>query len=1511
MQQYQAGYILDAVLQALNVFKPFKDSQSDDRLLAVQGLYQQLSTFDVRGPHNLTTNAQYVHPVLAVVRNLITRGTPTLASEYVEQAFAKALGETSAKEKDGSIRFPFVSEKNSTTPPDKLTKLFRALHPIDPRAKDRTDYLNLSDLDSSFERDFLLSIIPESASYLAQLLEHQRSRDSIAGNRNAGRVDFSLEIPYFKSRSQANRFKQDVQLRCRSKYVVETDGKRYHEQLIDDLKDEALSDLPNRVSHVREGSTYGDTRQLISRLRQDAFIQQIEANFNDPDWLKSPETLLVLSPLLIARIQLGLLDYLISRQEEWFEPTELRIAVIERDVPAAQIAIDDLLEQLRHLNALADNPLFIPTVTLTVFPAFFPSYDFYDHPLQPKYGKCPLFDFNTKDYDLIFDVSILRRTGIFADDSEYDSDRTWTIRSSHYTKTDTTNRITCSPAITYKPITNTLSNEAHEPIEETVEHLRYFLRNIFRKTDFRDGQLPIINRALQMKSVIGLLPTGGGKSLTYQLPALLQPGVTVVVDPIRSLMIDQFRGLRELGIDRCAFINSTLSATEKRYNQNQLLTGGQLGFVFVSPERFVIQEFRDALELAAANGYYFAYAVIDEVHCVSEWGHDFRTPYLNLGENTIQFCRTTSGRPVPLVGLTATASFDVLADIERELKIPDDDGNAVVRYENTVRDEINYGIIPVDVTAKEGLLSSWDVNEFVGIAKQQAARNLLEEKERCLRPFNQPGVVDKLVRESWESYVPASYREAQTKRWETETAALRSHLEQQRGKLLIPGTVFADPTGAGKSRRFDYGAVVFTPHRTGYMGIQGMNGFLTYQTTGYEGDASASARTDNDIGGDEYGYFMGSGDDENAATIDKESFANLDRFTNNEFSVMVATKAFGMGIDKPNVRMTIHLNLPSSIESFVQEAGRAGRDKKLSYSAVLYNDDVFSITDAYGSREYHYDREILLYFHKNAFKGAMKERATIWELRNQVTYPSLTNSGRMANLIHELYPATDVAYRVRQGTNNWANNIFVDAGDEVGIGKISLPDGALTAYTSFADRETCLEILNLVKTKIEQEVGGLTTDVVSNWLRQRTMLTQQHIGLERMLSDMVPNKEGTLRVPFTNRYYSAPAKNRNDFRLNPDFIQLLKTTTEYNTLQNAERASSPTLSGVLTSAIMEGISFGEFIDRLGLKDEQLATELKRTDTPNQLHQYYYRGRSADDTAKAIYRLVSVGVIDSYTIDYQNKLYTLSFTKKQDDDYFRGLQDLMARYTSAGAAERTVAHYKAEFRQLAAENKVTTLSFILGKLTDFVYEKIKEKRLRGIDDMIGLCRHSIQFANEPLKQNGTIKDEIFYYFNAKYSRAGFVEQSTGEQASLVDDRNENLDTRATILKYLNLVNDARTGQFINNAKHLRGSTMRMLRSYGDDPAYLILKAYTLFVLSQNASTLTEEAIREMANGLVLWKQKLPALNEVEWITYLRQMIAQHITEKRVVRWFDDIEDLYYAQYYTNWFGQFTTDKLNNA
>lgn len=1508
MEQYQAGYILDAVQRTLHAFEGESnpDIEYQKRSRKIQGLLGQLSTFDVIRPDQFTKPNQPA-AILAVLRNIITRGTPTLPSESLEEIFAERLKFTAVRPDKGALKYPAIRDLDRDS-------LLCALHLIDPRARHRADYLDLTDTDSGFEQDFLLSLIPEPAGFLTQLLQHQRTRSSLTHDNNPGRVDFSLEVPYFRENNTTDKFKMPINIKCRACYVVEVDGKKYHNLLIDELKDAAISQLPKNISHVKEDTAFADAQQLIAQLLADPYVECIRTNFDDSQWLTNPLTALVLSPFLIARIQIVLLDYLIERQAASDQSPTIRLAVIERDLPAARLAVDDLKRHLFHLNGLAGNLLTIPDIILTVFVTD----EFISHPLN---GDSPVHladTCNPADFDLVLDVSVLRRSGIFKTDHRFASNHTWLIRSAHFTHHLTGNPLCCAPCITYLPVTKENENEVHEPIKEQVEHLRYFMRNIFRKEDFRDGQLPIMNRALQLRPVIGLLPTGGGKSLTYQLLSLLQPGITVIIDPIRSLMEDQFRGLRKIGIDRCGYLNSGLPAAEKRYNQNVLLVNGQLQFIFVSPERFVIQEFRDALSMTAAKGFYFAYAVIDEVHCVSEWGHDFRTPYLNLGQNAVKFCKTATRQPIPLYGLTATASFDVLADIERELQIPDSDGKAVVRYENTVRDEISYRIFSVPSNIKGTPGSVADIRKHVGIAKQNATRALLDDKEQLLSVFNTEEATRHFVTYSWDNYLPYAYRTQRNKTWGQQPfngqETLHRYLASRQKDLLFDSPIFGSAKMERDNPKLDHGIIVFTPHRRGPLGIT--NGGL------YDEQTKIANLTDATSVGDTFGYFMGSGDDLDSKLIEEESSDNMDRFMRNEFSVMVATKAFGMGIDKDNVRLTIHINLPQSIESFVQEAGRAGRDKKLSCSVILYNDETFRLGGLTESDApiVHVDKDVLTYFHENAFRGKVKERMMIYELRNEVTFPNTTNAQRIANLLNELYGNNKHSFTIRMGGKwkgvgrDWSNHVFVSVDEGVGVGNVSLIEDKVTPYSDFADTATCREILELVKAELP--LTGDNMENVAGWLRQTGADTRRHIGIEKMLSEIeeTDTKSYYIHVPFTNRFYTPQARFPDTYRLNTYHKDAVKNTDDYQHLLQLGAITEAEFFNAMTLAVKDGKDFGTFVDSLRLTDQTLVKELKNIDRLDWLHLNYYKGRGQEDTAKAIYRLISIGVIENYTIDYQNKIYTLEFRKKRPGAYFDGLQELLARYTSKQQAVNQISKLKEIYHQRSAEGKATELSYCLEQLTEFVYDKIKGKRERAIDDMIGLCREAGACEHDPLEQNKVIKDTIYYYFNAKYSRRDFVEPKTtisplGEGASLFKDREVNVDIAYTVSKYIRLVEDSQTGQFINNAKHLRGSTMRMLRSFGDEPAYLILKAYALFVLPGNSTALVEEAQRELAKGLSSWKQSQPDLDLVGQISWLRECVAGHVSDNQaVLRWFDDIEDLCYVQYYTHWTTKFASEKL---
>ncbi len=184
------------------------------------------------------------------------------------------------------------------------------------------------------------------------------------------------------------------------------------------------------------------------------------------------------------------------------------------------------------------------------------------------------------------------------------------------------------------------------------------LREVFGFESFRRGQAPIVEAVLSGRDVLAVMPTGAGKSLCYQLPATLLPGLTVVVSPLIALMKDQVDSLTALGIE-ATFVNSSLSVAEQEERLDAVVDG-RMRILYVAPERF-----RSTGFLARLEGVPISLMAIDEAHCISQWGHDFRPDYTRLGQVRELLA------PERIAGFTATATEEVRAVIARELRLLD------------------------------------------------------------------------------------------------------------------------------------------------------------------------------------------------------------------------------------------------------------------------------------------------------------------------------------------------------------------------------------------------------------------------------------------------------------------------------------------------------------------------------------------------------------------------------------------------------------------------------------------------------------------------------------------------------------------------------------------------------------------------------------------------------------------------------------------------------------------------
>lgn len=437
--------------------------------------------------------------------------------------------------------------------------------------------------------------------------------------------------------------------------------------------------------------------------------------------------------------------------------------------------------------------------------------------------------------------------------------------------------------------------------------LEYFLQYLFRKPHFWEGQYDGITRALQGKDALLLLPTGAGKSLVYQFASLLLPGRTVVIDPIISLMEDQIDNLAMIGIDRFIAITSQIVDTQDRFRAIQLFGQGEYLFAYIAPERFQTIEFRESLRTLTVHTP-IALIVVDEAHCVSEWGHDFRSAYLNIGRTSRAYCESNGYVP-PLLALTGTASRAVLKDVQRELQIEDFD--AIITPKSFDRSELSFQVI---------------------------------------------------------------YSTSQEK-----IARLKGYLGQMLPSLFNITTSTLYQT-RGKET---YSGLIFCPHVGGEFGIVSV---------------SNEIRKDLDISTAIY-----SGKEPKHWNSDLYRFHKqrvTKEFKRNKIPLLVCTKAFGMGIDKPNIRYTIHFGIPPSIESFYQEAGRAGRDRKTAYCCIIVSNDdpertkklldpntkIEEIDEIIKNIPWEEKDDItrVLYFHTNAFRGIIKERQDVEEVLRHI-----------------------------------------------------------------------------------------------------------------------------------------------------------------------------------------------------------------------------------------------------------------------------------------------------------------------------------------------------------------------------------------------------------------------------------------------------------------------------------------------------------------------------------------------
>jgi ATP-dependent DNA helicase RecQ len=1274
----------------------------------------------------------------------------------------------------------------------------------------------------------LPSAFGTNGSFIIQLVSTQRSIENIIGenvnfeniskniraNFKEQRTDFSIEFPYSGESG-------------REGIVIEIDGSQHNnpeQRLLDIERDKAVSNA-NWINTLRIKTSEFDSNQISNKINNilypaldNEYVKTNYTNFINPIWEEEfgmDILQLTLIPYGIARIQRALLEYIKQNEEFLSSVSKIKVAVLERDVPCGGIAIEDLKKLIVNLNNLSDEKIVFPNIELSVFS----TEEFIDsqfHSYDPE--LIDYFDFKTP-YDLLIDISVLERNNTpvvaYSNSKEIIS-----IRSVHYKSTE--RKVETNSLINYYPFCK-YSNENGEweiTNENVKVSLEYILKSVFRNPSFRNGQLPIIHNALQCRSVIGLLPTGGGKSLTYQFSSILQPGICLVIDPIKSLMKDQVRGLKEKSIDSCIFINSSLKGEDKR-KAMRMFADGKMQFVFISPERLQMEDFRQLMKEMYEKERYFSYCVIDEAHCVSEWGHDFRTAYLKLGENAINYCKTKNLKSLPLFGLTATASYDVLADVQRELsgnndlnRLADD---SIVRSEFTKRNELQF--IIEDVTfSTAGLRDNKSARLELGKRKQERLINLVEEIPNKIEDFI----------ENPELVFGSEYE------IDEHEIAFRNMTE----KL----TNF-------NSQNFykeDNAALIFCPHTKGILGVTDK---FKKQRNGLPAPRHGVLDVLEDLENISAGYFMGGGNEnENDSNlIQIESNNNQDDFISGELNLMVATKAFGMGIDKSNIRYTIHMNYPSSIESYVQEAGRGGRDGQLALSYILFNQQI--VETPLG--KYDLDFDINYYFHKNSFKGIQKEWAIVEELLTEIYYPDRTFE--LENLIaYELDEQVSLNYWERENMK-W---LFINSENNESLGHFDLKN-----LRGNFNKSVNIDLSNKIFLTLSRYINNQNlNEPVHIWIQNG----DKQIGIEEILKSKKNGENFRVTVAFQNntkeriKFLATWLGEVIDKRFNEEEVKKLMKNSS-NALEFIENISEK-----YESLTRKNLDFEEYCNNRDVtRGVTLGTAYER------FMALYDGNRDKLDTEKAIYRLSTLGIIDDYTINFQSRTFTLIGKRKSENDYLKNLKNHLLKYLSKKTTDL-------KLKSLGAIDEDSLLRKCLKFLIQFVYSETERKRINALKDMKDACIIG-------LIDNGSIelKNYIDLYFNSKYARSGysFINSNGIEiNASLPDITEEGKNSKMSVVwDFMDFVYEDPKASEIDNIKHLRGACVRMLSNQYNNYTLLLLNAFTLYMLEfRNSKYLAEaeELIMEAFNQLEIQE---PGIDEKRQEQYFNKFIKK-ILEK---------------------------------
>ena len=555
------------------------------------------------------------------------------------------------------------------------------------------------------------------------------------------------------------------------------------------------------------------------------------------------------------------------------------------------------------------------------------------------------------------------------------------------------------------------------------------------------------------------------------------------------------------------------------------------------------------------------------------------------------------------------------------------------------------------------------------------------------------------------------------------------------------------------------------------------------------------------------GYYYSSETDEEAADVNDYFI----EFTTNQINHMVCTKAFGMGIDKSDIRSTYHYVYSSSLESFVQECGRAGRDKKIALSNILldttkvYKFDLLSFFNE-NTIKNRFDRLCLRRNLESKWENGEKKEIIFLNIQDFEDFIRQTDFSFISSTGNTIKPFEKAIIDLKQLILDKKNNYLIE---------------------KYKDRD----IHNFFYKKGFK--GEISEQIQMNYLFNLKEFDEQTPGFGDQ--------------PIFEKVFIDSEVGLFKFIINEKKI----FDSTYEDIKTILNINSDRFETKIKNALKYSSDFEDFLLQM---DEGRIIEIDKISEGQKklLNDFYHRDRTVGDTGRLIYRLSTLGLLNDYTFDYNKRFYECTFEKKKSiNEYLKIIDSYLRRYLSENTTLIKIDLLKSKL-SFTENTLVNDLLECLWFLIDFSYQEIAQKRLRATSEIEDVLLKMLRFKGDEFEKNIFLKEQIYFYFNAKYARPNFT--INGNNYSLYIDHNDNLvkptlvKPKLILEKYLEVFKLEGTEQ--NNYKHMMGACKKIMQSLSSNDLprewiLRLLKAFSMYAM--NNISYRSEANLELEEG----------------------------------------------------------------